>query len=86
MCPLATMNFSFGRYSDTCITVHIMNVLFQVMITHVRSQTRFEARAMAMEFLCQLSIDLQLIWLNTIKYEYKMCMIWYKYVTIEYVP
>ena len=41
---------------------------------------------MAMEFLCQLSIDLQLIWLNTIKYEYNMCMIWYKYVTIKHMP
>jgi hypothetical protein len=31
------------------------------MITLVNSQTRFEERAMAMEFLFQLSIDLQLI-------------------------
>ena len=43
------------------LQLHIMGVLFQVMITHVRSQTRFEASAMAMEFLCQLSINLELI-------------------------
>ena len=36
--------------------------------------------------LYQLSIDLQLIWLNMIKYEYNMSTIWYKYVTIKYVP
>jgi hypothetical protein len=43
-------------------------------------------KALGNRILCQLFIDLQLIRLNTIKYEYNMSTIWYNYVTIKYVP